>query len=290
MNFGRLITAMVTPFDKNLEIDLLETKNLVEHLIKNGSQSIVVAGTTGESPTITNQEKLLLFENVLRFSDGRAKVIAGTGSNCTKSTIELTKSAEKIGVDGIMLVAPYYNKPSQEALFKHFEAVANETSLPVMIYNIPSRTGINISAATTIKLSKVANIVSVKEASGNINQMCEIIKNTNDDFYLYSGDDNFTLPVLAIGGYGCVSVASHIVGNQIRQMIDYYVSGEVKKAAEINLKLTTIFKGIFITSNPSPIKELLIQNGINVGSVRAPLLDVTKEEADYLKKIYHEVN
>lgn len=289
MNYGRLLTAMVTPFDENLEIDLKETEKLVEHLIENGTQSIVVAGTTGESPTITDDEKLLLYKNVLKFSNNRVKVIAGTGSNCTKSTIELTKRAEEIGVDGIMLVAPYYNKPSQEAIYKHFKAVANETKLPVMIYNIPSRTGINITAETIIRLSCIDNIQSVKEASGNINQICEIIKNTDDDFYLYSGDDSFTLPVLAVGGYGCVSVASHIVGNKIKEMIDCYINGEVKAAALLNMKLSTIFRGIFITSNPSPIKCMLRQNGLNVGSVRAPLIDVTKDESEYLSKIYEDI-
>lgn len=289
MNFGRLMTAMVTPFDDNLEINMAETERLVNHLINQGTDTIVVAGTTGESPTLSNDEKILLFTKVVEFAKGRVKVIAGTGTNNTKTSIEITKRAEQTGIDGIMLVTPYYNKPSQEGLYYHFNAIANETKLPVMIYNIPSRAGINITAETIIKLSKTPNIFSVKEASGDIVQMTEIIKNTDDDFYLYSGDDKFNLPVLAIGGYGSVSVASHVCGLEIKKMIEDYLSGNYKSAAQLHLKLISIFEGIFITSNPSPIKELLNQIGLNVGSVRPPLMKVNEQQAEFLRNTYKKI-
>ncbi|OEG00493.1 4-hydroxy-tetrahydrodipicolinate synthase [Vulcanibacillus modesticaldus] len=289
LDFGRLVTAMVTPFNQDQEIDLKETKKLVDHLIATGTEAIVVAGTTGESPTLTKDEKLLLFEKVLEFANGRAKVIAGTGTNNTKTSIELTKAAEQIGVDGVMLVAPYYNKPSQEGLYNHFKAIAAETKLPIMIYNIPGRTGVNIQAKTLIELSKIDNIVSVKEASGDLTQMGEIIKNTADDFYLYSGDDKLTLPVLSIGGYGIVSVASHLVGDQMKDMINSYLKGNNSLAASIHLDLLEFFEAIFVAPNPAPIKYLLNNNGFNVGSVRLPLVTVTDEQSNYLNQVYQKI-
>ncbi|WP_339063201.1 4-hydroxy-tetrahydrodipicolinate synthase [Tepidibacillus marianensis] len=289
MNFGRLLTAMVTPFNNQLEVDLERTRKLVEHLIRTGTDTIVVAGTTGESPTLSTNEKLQLFEKVLEFSNGRAKIIAGTGSNSTKSSIELTKKAEEIGVHGSMIVAPYYNKPSQEGIYQHFEAIARETRLPIMIYNIPGRTGINIQSKTTIRLSQIENIVAVKEASGDLSQMTEIIANTPSDFYLYSGDDKLTLPVLAIGGYGIVSVASHIVGLPMRKMMDEYITGNREIAAKYHQQLLPLFEGIFVTSNPVPIKELLNDVGIYVGSVRLPLVPGSKEQMEQVKRIHHNI-
>lgn len=289
MNFGRLMTAMVTPFNQSLEIDYDMTKNLVNHLISTGTDTIIVAGTTGESPTLSKEEKLELFKNVLNFADGRAKVIAGTGSNDTQATIELTKRAEEIGVDGVMLVAPYYNKPSQEGLLLHFKIIAAATKLPVMIYNVPSRTSINIEANTMIELAKIPNIFAVKEASGNLSQMAEIIKSTSEDFYLYSGDDKLTLPVLSIGGHGIVSVASHVVGKEINELIDFYLQGKVKEAASLHLNLLKLFEGIFITSNPAPIKFLLNNSGTEVGGVRLPLIKLNEDESKYLLNIYRNV-
>lgn len=289
MDFGRLITAMVTPFNSSLEVDYDKTKELVKHLIDTGTEAIVVAGTTGESPTLTNEEKINLFTKVVEYAEGKAKVIAGTGTNSTKSSIELTKAAEKAGVDGIMLVAPYYNKPSQDGLYLHFQSIASETSLPIMIYNIPGRTGINITASTMTKLAKLYNIVAVKEASGDLGQMSEIIRTTPDDFYLYSGDDKLTLPVLAIGGHGIVSVASHAVGKEMNEMINYYLNGNTKEAALLHQKLFLFFEAIFITANPSPIKNLLNYIGLEVGSVRLPLVELNSEQANYLHSIYGEL-
>ncbi len=287
MDFGRLITAMVTPFDQDLKIDFEATKKLVNHLIATGTDTIVVSGTTGESPTLDRTEKIQLFEKVLEFTDGRAKVIAGTGSNSTAASIELTKKAEEIGVDGIMIVAPYYNKPTQEGLYQHFSTIAATTMLPIMIYNVPGRTSINIQAKTTVALSKVKNIVAVKEASGDLTQMAEIIRDTAEDFILYSGDDKLTIPVMAIGGYGIVSVASHVVGKQMKEMLDLFVSGNVIQAAHSHQTLLELFEGIFITSNPSPIKDILNQLGVNVGGVRLPLIPLTEQQSKNLFAIYN---
>ncbi|OUM88132.1 4-hydroxy-tetrahydrodipicolinate synthase, partial [Caldibacillus debilis] len=198
--FGRISTAMVTPFDAKGYIDFQKTTYLVEYLIQHGSDSLVVAGTTGESPTLTKEEKIALFKHVVKVVNGRVPVIAGTGSNNTKESVELTKKAEEIGVDGILLVVPYYNKPNQEGIYQHFRAIAEATSLPVMLYNIPGRSGVNMLPETVIRLAEIPNVRAVKEAGGDLNQMSEIIANTPDDFALYSGDDSLTLPVLSIGG------------------------------------------------------------------------------------------
>ena len=222
MEFGRLLTAMVTAFDAEGELDLHRQTKVIEHLIQTGTETIVVAGTTGESPTLSKEEKLQLFKHTVEVAKGRAKVIAGTGSNNTKESIELTKKAEALGVDGIMLVNPYYNRPSQEGLYQHFKTVAESTSLPVMLYNIPGRSAVNMTVETVVRLAEVPNIKLMKEASGDLGQMTEIIRNTPDDFILYSGDDNLTIPVLAIGGVGIVSVASHVLGTEMSQMIHVF--------------------------------------------------------------------
>ena len=243
--FGRVSTAMVTPFDKNGHIDFDKTTQLVNYLIENGTESLVVAGTTGESPTLSKEEKLALFEHVVKVVNKRIPVIAGTGSNDTYTTIELTKKAENLGVDAIMVVAPYYNKPNQEGLFQHFKAIAESTSLPVMLYNIPGRSVVNILPDTIIRLSKISNIVAVKEASGDLNAMTKIIANTDDDFELYSGDDGLTIPVLSIGGIGIISVASHVIGNELQEMVQAFLNGENEKAAKMHQLLLPIMQGLF---------------------------------------------
>jgi len=276
--FGRVSTAMVTPFDHKGNVDFQKTSQLVEYLINNGSDSLVIAGTTGESPTLTTEEKVALFRHVVKVVNKRVPVIAGTGSNNTKATVELTKKAEELGVDGIMLVAPYYNKPNQEGMYQHFETIAENTSLPIMVYNIPGRAVANIQPETIVKLSKIPNIVAVKEASGNLNAMSEIIANTSDDFVLYSGDDGLTLPVLSIGGVGVVSVASHIIGNEMQVMIQSFFEGEIQKAANIHQQLLPIMEGLFTAPSPAPVKTALQLKGMNVGSVRLPLVPLTEKE------------
>ncbi|CAN7425330.1 4-hydroxy-tetrahydrodipicolinate synthase [Rossellomorea sp. LjRoot5] len=278
MNFGRVSTAMVTPFDRKGNIDFTKTTQLIHYLIENGSDSLVVAGTTGESPTLTKEEKIALFRHVVKVGNGRIPVIAGTGSNNTHASIELTKKAEEAGVDAIMLVAPYYNKPSQEGMYQHFKVIAESTSLPVMLYNIPGRSSVNVSPETIIRLSKIENIVAVKEASGDLDSMTEIISHTTDDFMLYSGDDGLTLPVLSIGGAGIVSVASHVIGNEMQEMVSSFLGGNIIHAAQMHQKLLPIMKGLFTSPNPTPVKTALQMKGLDVGSVRLPLIPLAEVE------------
>lgn len=288
MVFGRVGTAMVTPFDTNGNIDFDKATDLVNYLLDNGTDSLIVAGTTGESPTLSSEEKVALYRHVVEVVNGRVPVVAGTGSNNTRASIELTKKAEKAGANAVMLVAPYYNKPDQDGLYEHFKAIANETNLPVLLYNIPGRCSINIAVDTIVALSKVKNIVAVKEASGDLNAMTEIITQTDDDFYLYTGDDSNTLPVLSIGGRGVISVASHVIGNEMQEMIALFENGDVKKAALLHQRLLPLMRGLFIGPNPVPLKYALRAKGIDTGSVRLPLVPLQKEKQsiidDLLKK------
>ncbi|HLS09459.1 4-hydroxy-tetrahydrodipicolinate synthase [Lentibacillus sp.] len=285
MYFGQVLTAMVTPFDQNGDIDFDATRTLVNYLIANGSDGLVVAGTTGESPTLTNTEKLDLFRCVTQVADGRVPVIAGTGSNNTRATIELTKQAEQSGVDAIMLTTPYYNKPSQEGLYQHYKAVAQATSLPVMLYNIPGRSAVGIAPETIIRLSEINNIVSVKEASANLDAMTEIIRKTPDDFTLYSGNDNLTLPVLAIGGNGVISVAAHIIGNDMQEMVRSFKNGDVKHAAAIHQEILPVMKAMFAQPSPSPVKAALNMIGVAVGDVHLPMVPLSGDEKQQLRQM-----
>lgn len=276
--FGRISTAMVTPFDNKGHVDFGKTTQLVNHLIENGSESLVISGTTGESPTLTKEEKLALFQHVVKVVDGRVPVIAGTGSNNTYASVELTKKAEQIGVDAIMAVGPYYNKPNQEGLYQHFKEIAGSTRLPVMIYNIPGRSSVNIHPETIIRLSYIPNIVAVKEASGDLSAMAKIIAETDDDFLLYSGDDGLTLPVMAIGGTGVVSVASHVIGNEMQDMVQAFLRGEAETAAKLHQRLLPLMEGLFMAPNPVPVKTALQLTSFDVGSVRLPLVPLTEQE------------
>ena len=283
--FGRVATAMVTPFDSKGHIDFLKTTQLVNYLIENGTEALVVAGTTGESPTLSKEEKIALFEHVVKVVDKRVRVIAGTGNYNTYATMELTKKAEQIGVDGIMIVAPYYNKPNQEGLYQHFKAIAEITTLPILLYNIPGRSVVNIEPETIIRLSKISNIVAVKEASGNLNNMTKIIANTSDDFELYTGDDGVTLPVLSIGGVGVISVASHVIGNEMQEMITKFLKGDIYGAAKLHQQLLPIMEELFKAPNPVPVKTALQLKGLDVGSVRLPLVPLTEEERARLSSL-----
>lgn len=276
--FGRISTAMVTPFDNNGNIDFQKTEKLVEYLIHHGTDSIVVAGTTGESPTLTTEEKLALFKHVVSVVNKRVPVIAGTGTNNTRASIELTKKAEQTGVDAIMLVTPYYNKPNQEGIYQHFKAIAESTHLPVMLYNVPGRTSSSIAPETVIRLSEIDNIVAIKEASGDLDNMAKIIEKTPDNFALYTGDDSLTLPTLSIGGDGVISVASHVVGDEMQEMIQAFLSGDVKKAGSLHRRLLPLMKELFKAPNPVPVKAALQIKGLDVGPVRLPLVPLTTDE------------
>ena len=285
MCFGKILTAMVTPFDANLEVDFDAARSLARYLVNNGSDGIVVAGTTGESPTLTKEEKLKLFEVVLDEVGSQAKIIAGTGSNNTAETIALTKAADKLGVHGVMVVVPYYNKPPQASLIKHFKHIAEVTSLPVMLYNVPGRTGTNLLPSTIASLAEIENIVAIKEASGDLDQVTQIKRLVGDKLTIYSGDDSLTLPMLALGCHGVISVAAHVIGNQMQNMIKSFETGDVVRAAEIHRELFPIFKGLFITANPIPVKAALNLCQQNVGGVRLPLTEMLPEELDKLKTL-----
>ncbi|RBN40079.1 4-hydroxy-tetrahydrodipicolinate synthase, partial [Priestia megaterium] len=250
IDFGKVATAMVTPFDHKGNIDFEKTTQLINYLISNGSDALVIAGTTGESPTLSTEEKLALFRHSVKVVDGRVPVVAGTGSNNTYASIELTKKAEEIGVDAIMIVAPYYNKPNQEGLYQHFKTIAESTELPVMLYNIPGRSVINMSVDTIVRLAELPNVVALKDASGDLDAMTAIIAQTSDDFALYSGDDGLTLPVLAIGGTGIISVASHVIGNEMQEMVKLYESGNPKEAAKIHQRIVPVMKSLFAAPSP----------------------------------------
>ncbi|MDH7570805.1 MAG: 4-hydroxy-tetrahydrodipicolinate synthase [Armatimonadota bacterium] len=279
MELGRLLTAMVTPFDGELKVDYAAVESLVQHLIDTGTQGIVVCGTTGESPTLTTEEKLELFRVVKRAAGKKAAVVAGTGNYCTAESIELTREAEKIGVDAAMLVAPYYNKPSQEGLYQHFKSIAESTALPIILYNVPGRTVTDILPQTVIRLAEVPNIVAVKEATKNMEVASEIRAGTPASFRIYSGDDSVTLPLMAVGGHGIISVAGHLCGRLIREMIDAFLAGDTARALQTHLRLFPLFKAIFVTTNPVPVKYALGRIGVPVGGVRPPLVTVTEKEA-----------
>lgn len=290
INFGRIQTAMITPFTKDLKVDFEETSRLVEHLIETGSDSIVVAGTTGESPTLTHNEKLMLFQHVKNIAGERAKVIANVGSYNTQESINFAEEVEKQGkADAIMLVNPYYNKPSKEGLYQHFKTIAESTKLPVMLYNIPGRTAVNTPADVIIRLAEIPNIVAVKESSGDLTQIAKIVEGTDDKFHVYSGDDNLALPTLAVGGSGIVSVASHVIGTEMKEMIDTFFSGDVQKAARLHRQMLPVFEGLFFTTNPVPVKAVLNEKGFNVGSVRLPLVDIKEDEHEKLQQLLNNI-
>jgi len=276
---GRLLTAMVTPFDARGEVDYRQAKKLALSLLDSGSDGLVVSGTTGESPTLSREEKLRLFAEIRSAVADRGTVVAGTGNNDTRESQELTREAERIGVDACLLVVPYYSRPSQQGLLEHFKAVAHSTTLPCIIYNVPSRTVTNLTSDTLIRLSKINNIMGVKEASGNFGQIAEIVQGTREDFLVYSGNDSDTLPILALGGYGVISVASHLVGIQIKDMINRVLDGKLQDAAGIHRYLLDLVNALFIVSNPTPVKWALNHVGFRVGRPRLPLVEPDEESA-----------
>ncbi len=285
LDMGEVITAMVTPFDEEYNLDFESCNRLIEYLIKEGNDGILLSGSTGECSVLDDEEKIALFKFAKDHFGDRIKIIAGTGSNDTKHSVELSKEAEKIGVDCLLLVAPYYNKPSQMGIFKHFEKIASEVKAPIILYNVPSRTSSNISSETCVELSKIDNIIGIKEASGDLRQISEIIRDTGKDFLVYSGNDGDTLPILSVGGYGVISVASHLVCKEIKDMISSFKRGDLNKASEMHRNLLDIFYGIFIATNPVPVKEALNLKGINVGPCRLPLCSMGERELKIFKNI-----
>jgi len=279
--FGRMLTAMVTPFDAAGEVDLKQAQQLTRALIETGTEGIVVAGTTGESPTLTEREKLELFRAVKEAAANDAAVLAGTSTYDTRESVHLSREAEAVGVDGLLLTAPYYNRPNQEGLYRHFEAIAAAVNIPVVLYNIPSRTGINVLPETIVRLSRVPNIVGDKEASGNLDAVSTIVEDSESGFLVWSGDDGFTLPLLSLGGYGVISVCSHIIGRQMRSLIEDFVSGRVVEAAATHRRLLPLINAVMAgpAANPVPVKHVMNQLGMNVGGVRLPLYDLDSDQS-----------
>ena len=284
VEIGRLITAMVTPFDQAGAVDYPRAEELAEALVASGSDGLVLAGTTGESPTLSDDEKLELFRRVKAALGDRAAVIANTGNYNTRESIELTKAAEQTGADGILLVVPYYNRPPQEGLYQHFKAIAGATRLPCILYNVPSRTVASLAPETVLRLREVPNIVGVKEASGNLEQIGRIIRDCGPDFRVWSGNDSDTLPMLALGGYGVISVASHLVGRQIKQMIEAYVAGRVEEAGRLHLHLLPLFSVLFVVANPIPVKHAVSHAGFPVGAPRLPLVPPDEKSARMIEE------
>lgn len=277
---GRLLTAMVTPFDEAGEVDYVRARKLARALLKSGSDGLIVSGTTGESPTLTMDEKIRLFAEVKEELGGDGAVVAGTGNYGTRESIELTREAERVGVDASLLVVPYYNKPTQEGLYRHFSAIAAETSLPCIMYNVPGRTSCNMASDTVIRLSKIDNIVGVKEASANFKQIAEIIQGVDDDFLVYSGNDGDTLLLMALGGYGVVGVVTHIVGLQTKDMMNKLLAGQTEEAAAIHRRLLPLVDAMFLVANPIPLKFAMNQLGFNVGPTRLPLCEPDEKTAN----------
>ena len=277
-DIGRLVTAMVTPFTDAGAVDYGQAKVLARALLDSGSEGLVISGSTGESPTLTKDEKLRLFAETKGIA-GDAAVVAGTGSNSTADSIELSKAAQAEGVDALLLVVPYYNKPTQEGLYRHFRAIAESVSLPCMLYNVPSRTVTNMTTETVIRLSEEPNIIGVKEASGDLEQIGAIIDGAASGFRVWSGNDNDTFAIVERGGYGVVAVASHLVGRQMRQIIQLSLDGASSRAKEIDDSLQALYRDLFIISNPIPIKHALNYLGFNIGQCRLPLCEADEKSA-----------
>ncbi|NEQ39086.1 MAG: 4-hydroxy-tetrahydrodipicolinate synthase [Okeania sp. SIO3I5] len=272
VDFGRVLTAMITPFNVDGSVNYEEAEKLSIWLTENGTDSLVVCGTTGESPSLTWEEEYQLFKIVQKAVAGKAKIIAGTGSNSTREAIAGTQKAAKLGLDGSLQVVPYYNKPPQSGLYQHFQAIAQASpELPIMLYNVPGRTGQNLLPETVARLAEIPNIVAIKEASGNLDQASQIRYLTAPEFKIYSGDDSLTLPLMAIGGSGVVSVASHLVGTQLQEMIVAFEKGKVQVATEVHLQLFNLSRALFATTNPIPIKAAMNLLGWKVGTTRPPL-------------------
>jgi 4-hydroxy-tetrahydrodipicolinate synthase len=278
------ITALVTPF-KDGKLDVNALKKLIEFQIKKGINGIVPCGTTGEAPTLSYDEHKKVIELTVKYVKKRVPVIAGTGANSTDEAIELTEFAKKVGADGALLVCPYYNKPSQDGLYRHFKKIAENIDIPIILYNIPGRTGINMLPDTIVKLSKIPNIVGIKEASGSLEQVTEIIKGTDKNFVVLSGDDALTLPMLALGGKGVISVASNIIPDKITQMVTNYLNNKVESARKIHYEFYDLMKALFIETNPVPVKTAMGMMKMIEPEVRLPLCEMAEANLNKLKSV-----
>lgn len=277
--------ALVTPFDKKNNVNYIKLEELINFHLTNKTDAIIVCGTTGESSTLSENEKKEVIKFVVDKVNGKIPVIAGTGSNSTKTAIEMSKFAQDVGCDGLLIVTPYYNKCSQEGLYKHYKEISNNVSIPIILYNVPSRTGVNITPETVLRLSRIKDICGIKEASGNISQVAKIISLVNNEFFVYSGNDDQTLPILSLGGMGVISVAANIYPQKMHDLCYNYFDNNVKKARKIQFELLKIMEKLFIDVNPIPIKEVMNILGFNVGDVRLPLCKMSKEKIEELSTV-----
>jgi len=281
---GRLLTAMVTPFNEKGEVDYEQAKKLALALLSSGSDGLVVAATTGEAPTLSWEEEMRLFTEVKSAVGSRGTVVAYTGSNSTAEAVEATERAEKIGVDACLSVVPYYNKPNQEGIYQHFKTIAENTSLPIIMYNIPSRVVVNMTVDTIVRLSQIDNIIGVKEANGDMAHVAQTISNAREDFLIWSGNDNDTFPIMALGGYGTIGVVTHLVGKQVKEMMDNILKNDVHAAAAIHRHLVPLVNSLFIQPNPAPLKYALNHLGFNVGKPRLPLIEPDEKSAAIIRE------
>ena len=288
--FGRMIPAMVTPMKDNLDLDLDRAQELADRLVKGGADSLIINGTTGESPTVFYPDKIELFKAVVAAVDGRIPVIANVGDNCTADTVGFASDVAKLGVDGFMTVVPYYNKPPQEGLYAHFKTIAKAVDLPIILYNIPGRCVVNMTAETTLRLAReFDNIVAVKEASGKLDQVKEIVEGAPEGFSVYSGDDAATIDIMGLGGVGVISTIANVAPERMKEIVSFAAEGKADEAREANERLMPLMKGLFETSNPILVKEALKLVGFPVGGVRLPLVDATPEQSERLAGIMKEV-
>lgn len=288
--FGRMIPAMVTPFDSNRELDLKQARALARRLVDGGSDALIINGTTGESPTVFYPQKMKLFEAVVSEVAGEIPVIANVGDNCTADTVDFAQDVQKLGVDGFMLVVPYYNKPPQEGLYQHFKTIANAVDLPCILYNIPGRCVINMLPETTLRLARdCENIVAIKEASGDLEQVSQLIKNAPDGFDVYSGDDALTCDMMKLGAAGVISTTGNVAPQRMKEITDLCAAGDFEQAYKAHEALLPLMNELFVTANPIMVKEALNLSGFPVGGVRLPLVDATPEQSVHLAQVMREV-
>lgn len=278
------IVAIITPFNEDLTINYDKLTELLNWHIEEGTDGIVILGTTGEAATLTKTEKIAVFKHTVEVVNQRIPVIAGTGSNNTKDTIELSQEAEAIGVDGLLLVSPYYNRSNNKGLYHHFNAVATSVSIPIILYNVPSRTGINIPVSVVKDLADVDNIIGLKEASGNLSYSAKVEAATPTDFLLYSGNDDVVLPILSLGGAGVISVVANVIPKEFSSMVHEYLAGNMQTAKTIQLNYLDLINVLFIENNPIPVKEVLNQLGKNVGGYRLPLFNISEKNKNVIKE------
>lgn len=283
--FKGSIVALVTPFDRHGNVHYDKIKELIDFHIEKGTSAVLVLGTTGENPTLTSQERKDIIEVAVKHANGRIKIIAGTGTNSTIKSIEFTKFAEKAGADGALVITPYYNKPTQEGLYQHFYTIVEKTSIPIIIYNVPGRTGVNITPETVARLAELDNIVAIKEASGNLDQISEIHRLCGEKITILSGDDSLTLPIMSLGGKGVISVTANIIPRKMADLVQYWESGDFQKALQLHEELLPIHRAMFIETNPLPVKTAMNLLGMEVGGFRLPLVEMKKDNIQRLKDI-----